>query len=107
MCLMWGAPATGGRVLPQVRVGDYRISTVGDYYPGRDDKGPTTVGADRLYETYVFRIESECGQCEPPCGQGEVGDWCEIDSLGANDVITAEANHMALCRKYAAEAGDQ
>lgn len=86
------------------RVGNYRISTVGDYVLDQK-KTPflefETVGAGRLYETYVFRITGECDQCDPPCGQGEITDWSEIDSLPANDVLTAEKNHMDLCRKYA------
>ncbi len=83
------------------RVGDYRISTIGDYYPRHNDEKPTTVGCDRLFETYVFRIVGECTECtDGDCGQGQV-DWSEIDSLGANDWREAERNHMALCRKYA------
>lgn len=83
------------------RVGNFRISTVGDYRYPHDASTATEVGFDRLYETYVFRLDGECAQCDPPCHQGEVADWCEIDSLPANDATAAEANHMALCRKYA------
>ena len=85
------------------RVGDFRISTVGGYLPGvrGTQEEFEEVGCDRLYETFVFRIAGECVSCDPPCGQGELDDWCEIDSLPANDAQTAEANHMALCAKYA------
>lgn len=83
------------------RIGNFRISTVGSYYPTDNRDEPTEVGLGRLYETYVFRISGECRQCTPPCGAGEISDWCEIDSLPANDSTTAEENHMKLCKKYA------
>lgn len=84
------------------RVGGYRISTVGNYFPRDADEEPTEVGYRRLYETFVFRISGECCECDPPCGQGELEDWNEIDSLSANDQMAAEANHLTLCQKYAA-----
>lgn len=93
------------------RVGDYRISTIGEYVQpniagiepdGKDLGGPEyaefeSVGLGRLFETYVFRVHGD--------GLGEVDDWGEIDSLSANDHDTANANHLAMCRKYAKRAG--
>lgn len=87
------------------RIGDYRISTVGNYFPREGDDEPTTVGIARLYETYVFRISGECSDCDPPCGQGEVEDWSEIDALPANYADAAEANHLIMCKKYAKAVG--
>lgn len=86
------------------RVGNFRISTVGDMLRSRSPKWVFgDVGLDRKFETYVFRIAGECEQCDPPCGQGEIQDWCEIDSLPANDHAQADANHLLLCHKYAAQ----
>lgn len=84
------------------RVGGFRVSTVGDYFPpGRDeDGGPKPLGAgDRTYETYVFSAEDggDCGN-----DVGVVADWIEIDSKGYADRAEAERGHMAMCRKYAA-----
>lgn len=84
------------------RVGDFRISTVGDMVRDRKTWTFGQVGLDREFETYVFRIAGECEQCDPPCGQGEIEDWNEIDSLPASTAAEAEANHRALCEKYAA-----
>lgn len=81
------------------RVGDYRISTVGDYHPvrgGDHQEAAEEIGLRRLYETFVFRVEGH-GQH----GEGEVPDFCEIDSEGYNDAEDAERGHFAMCRKYA------
>ena len=80
------------------RVGDYRISTVGDYRPpGHTGTEPKEIGLQRKYETFVFRVS---GHGEH--GEGEVSDWSEIDSEGYNEASAAEAGHRTLCRKYAA-----
>ena len=83
------------------RVGDYIVSTVGEYRgPHPDGDGEyrefETVGAARLFETFVFNASGD--------GFGEPTDYSEIDFRPANDHDTATANHMALCRKYAARA---
>ena len=76
------------------RIGDYRISTVGDYYPdGWTKDEPETVGLNRTHETFVFRVSGD--------GEGEPDDWSEIDSTGYNDCEDARKGHMAMCRKYA------
>lgn len=77
------------------RVGNYRISTVGDYHPsGVAD--PKDIGAGRKYETFVFHVQGEGSH-----GEGSVVDWGEIDSEGYNDAESAERGHMEMCRKYA------
>lgn len=77
------------------RVGDYRISTVGDYWP-RDGQGPQDVGAGRKYETFVFRVEGKGHH-----GEGEVVSWLEIWSRGYNSAEGAERGHMNACRLFA------
>lgn len=83
------------------RVGEFIVSTVGEWaasLPSRaDGTGDyakfSTIGAGRLFETFVFRADGE--------GYGEIAELSEIDSRSANDHDTATANHMAMCRKYA------
>lgn len=74
------------------RVGNYRISTVGDYHP-HDEAEPQPIGVGRLYETYVFHVRG--------IGEGRVTRWNEIEADSYNDAETAEAGHLAMCRKYA------
>lgn len=81
------------------RVGDYIVSTVGEYVgPHPDGKGEyalfETIGAGRLFETFVFHAHGD--------GFGEPDTYSEIDSLSANDHDAATENHMRLCHEYAA-----
>ena len=86
------------------RVGDYRISTVGDYHPADLDDAPRyrptkeaeEIGCDRKYETYVFRVT---GHGEH--GEGEVVSFSEIWSDSYNEAIDAERGHMEMCRLFA------
>jgi len=85
------------------RVGDYIVSTVGEYRPqsGRADGAQygleyarfETIGSGRLFETFVFRTSGE--------GLGTPDTFDEVDTEIANDHNTARLNHMAMCRKYA------
>jgi hypothetical protein len=79
------------------RVGDVRVSTVGDYHPPHHE-GPDPKpigGGGRTYETFVFRVEGP--------GDGTVADWGEVDSDAYIDSEMAEAGHMAMCRKWEAK----
>lgn len=80
------------------QVGRYLVSTVGDYYPRGKDNRRETIGCDRFFETFVFNLTK--GKCECGCGLPKF-EPSEIDSLPANDVATADRNHMKLCRKFA------
>lgn len=87
------------------RIGDYVISTVGEYRPqkgtrpdgeglgGKEYAEFESIGSGRLFETYVFHAAGE--------GFGEISEFNEVDSLVANDHDTATRNHMTMCRKYA------
>ena len=88
------------------RVGNYMVSTVGNYrprhkwtLPGPVMPDAEEVGYNRKYETYVFRITNGNG-CDCGCGLPSI-DLSEIDSLSANDGVTSNRNHVAMCRKYA------
>ena len=97
-------------------IGNYLISTVGEYvhprhgrgkedlemewlkenYPGED------IGCNRKYETMVFKIDPNNRCTEPTCGCGlpEI-DGYEQDFGGYNIAKDATAGHMELCQKYA------
>lgn len=111
-------------------VGDFIVSTVGEYFPeravreifaeSRDHSWLTEnrhLRGDNFDAAYMKRFGYEEVGCDrryesyvfpagpshlvPPCCQFTPKDWGEIDSLPANDAATAIANHMALCEKYA------
>lgn len=81
------------------QVGKYIVSTVGDYVV---DGKKTQIGLDRFYETKVFWAVP----CPPdeffevPCNCMMI-DPSELECVGANDHVTAERNHMTMCRWYA------
>lgn len=108
------------------QVGDYLVSTVGEYFPddsvreslaqsrgvvlkGRGDErradymkkiGFEEIGYKRLYETMVFRVTGEvCHRPECACGLPEV-NYSELDMDGYQTAGAATLGHMALCRKY-------
>ena len=84
-------------------VGDYLVSTVGEFYPNMNippERGlgkMEDVGCDRKYGTCVFKKldgSCKCG-CELPNREGS-----ECEGVGANDAKTAQDNHMEMCHKY-------
>jgi hypothetical protein len=96
------------------KVGDYLVSTVGEYipphrsgseraeaewlkanFPGED------IGCDRKYETMVFRAGSPCAMPKCMCGLPSIASG-ELDFQGYNDAGAARTGHMALCRMWAA-----
>ncbi|SRR5579883_1678080 len=98
------------------QVGDYLISTVGEYVHPRHGRGSEVeeskwlskhplgeqVGCDRLFETMVFKAGKPCTAKSCGCGMPAVIGH-ELNCLGANDRKTATANHYELCHKYAAK----
>jgi len=79
-------------------VGDYLVSTVGEYYPHSQDTMETLgAGANDFYETYVFKILDS--RCSCGCGLPHI-NLSEIK--GVKYVTPKEANegHMAMCEKY-------
>jgi hypothetical protein len=108
-------------------VGNYIVSTVGEYEPdsatreilarsrgvileGRGDArradyaskiGWEEIGSGRKYETFVFPAKPRPSTQEQCCLY-MAASWTEIDSAGANEAGDAYRNHMALCEKWAA-----
>ncbi len=79
-------------------IGIYRVSTVGGYYANPGDTKMTMIGADRHYETMVFRLDED----------GGIADYNEVEMLGIlhegdpykTDML-AETQHESMCLKYA------
>lgn len=72
------------------RIGNYRVSTIGDYQP--HERGVNeTIGVGRTHETFVFETDDA----------GEVSVYSEIDTDAYTDCAAATAGHLAMCRKYA------
>lgn len=80
------------------KVGDYIVSSVGDYRPDGDGKPMRTIGGgdDSFFETYVFVFGSyeDCG-CPTP------KSWGEIDGQRYATHEEAHKGHLEFCRKYA------
>lgn len=76
------------------RVGNYRISTVGDLPADGDERGEMQdIGFSRKFETLVFPVAGD--------GPGEVDEWLEIDTDTYNACDDARLGHIAMCKKYA------
>lgn len=76
-------------------VGEWCISTVGDYYPktlhGEDDaRVPEQIGWGRLYETMVFRT----------LGGYPIDAGSPVEMHGYNDAASAERGHMDMVTLY-------
>jgi len=83
------------------RVGDYRISSVGDYYPASPRSGKREeIGIGRLFETMVFRVTGD-REGDEGCGCGEV-DFGELDFEGYNTAGEAQTGHERMVEKYLA-----
>jgi hypothetical protein len=107
-------------------VGDFIVSTVGEYVPpegtrevlaacrgivleGKGDArerdwlrkvGFEDIGHMRKYETMVFHAVPAPADAKCGC-RFHVGDWLELYGVGANDPEEAYRNHMTLCEEWA------
>lgn len=76
------------------RVGNHRISTVGDYRPRGGER--QEIGYKRFYETMVFAVAGDGVH-----GEGGVTDWCEVETDAYVESEDACVGHMKMCLKYA------
>lgn len=99
------------------QIGNYLISTVGEYVHPRHSQGSENIenkwlkknwpgediGYNRKYETMVFRITNiKCNN--EKCGCGIPGiDPSELDFRGYNLAGDAMQGHIEMCYKYAKE----
>jgi len=77
------------------RIGDYLISTVGDFRPDGDERAPIGAGPDAFFETYVFDCLGEDKEGNPI-----LKEFCEIDGQRYAESLLAEKGHYRYCRKY-------
>lgn len=91
-------------------IGDVIVSTVGDYYAPLGTEGKmqrTEIGFSgdparpAYYETYVFKLAPPnatrtCESCR------DVADWSEIEGVRCSTALEAQAQHLTMCRKWAA-----
>jgi hypothetical protein len=106
-------------------VGNYLVSTVGEYVPdegvreihcdvrgitlkGRGDErladymnkvGFQEIGCGRKYETMVFKAGNPCSVKECHCGLPEISG-SELEADGYNEAGAATAGHYAMCEKW-------
>jgi len=84
------------------RIGKFRVSTVGDYYPagGRERQPMSSLVPNAFFETMVFEVADTPGD---PCG--EVLDWSgECDRFFWSTVDEANRGHLRVCGKWAMRA---
>lgn len=109
-------------------VGDFMVSTVGEYIPdapvreilaesrgivleGKGDyrraswmkqAGVEQIGFNRTYETMVFRVRlgDVCEVADCMCGLPQI-EPTELDMDGYNSAGDAQAGHYAMCEKWA------
>jgi hypothetical protein len=87
------------------KVGDYLISTVGDWRPplqGERTAPRKTIGAgdDSFFETYVFKAGKRCTESDCGCNMPSLEDACEIDGERTATAGAATEAHMRYCLKY-------
>jgi len=80
------------------RIGDYLISTVGDYRPPSlgGERERLGAGKNDYYETHIFPCDGETKDGDP-----NVTEWCEVDGTRYPESIDAERGHRDYCEKYA------
>lgn len=78
-------------------IGDYLVSSVGDYYP-RDAEEAQDIGYGRKFETFVFKTNGT--RCDCGCGMPGL-HLCELLSEAANTAEHANRNHIEVCDRIA------
>jgi hypothetical protein len=107
-------------------VGEYLISTVGQYFPGDNIReilaksrgvvlegigdarrydymkkiGYEDISLYFKYETMVFKVGTHCSDPECDCGMPIPSDWSEIDSDRYQTAGHATQGHMDMCEKW-------
>ena len=79
------------------QVGNYRVSTVGDYYP-KDSR--ETLGSGKYFETMVFSTSSKSDSGNEGCGCRQVKSWTELMCKRYATAGEAQAGHEATVEMY-------
>jgi len=78
-------------------VGEYLVSTVGEYYRDQNNKNMTALGfGKQFYETEVFKWY---GRCACGCGLPEI-DPSMLEQKRYETPLDANLGHVAMCEKY-------
>ena len=86
------------------QVGEYRISSVGNYFPTQEgERASIGDGPDSFFETCVFKTTGHPSAGNEGCGCHEVEDWCEIDSERYATAGEAQEGHERYVAKYEKE----
>ena len=83
------------------QVGNYRVSSVGDYFP-RDERETIGAGPDDFFETYIFKTTDAQARDNEGCGCHQVAEWSEIDGRRWATAGEAQAGHESFVAKYLA-----
>ena len=85
------------------QVGNYRISSIGDYYLG-DARQTIGAGPNSYFETMVFETTGELCGGNDGCGCRVVREWDELDGERYATAGEAQAGHERYVSMYAARA---
>jgi len=78
-------------------VGEFIVSTVGEYYPANEKEMQTIgVGNKSFYETMVFEARKSKEVCCPFEAYGE-----ELECIRYSTAGQAQKGHLKLCKKWA------
>lgn len=81
------------------QVGNWLISTVGEWHPN-PDKPKVPIGSfDMFYETMVFRLGRKACHCG--CGARDPVNWIEEDGTRYKTAAEATEGHLRMCNRYA------
>jgi len=79
------------------RIGNFLVSTVGDYRPRGGERETLGASPDSFFETYVFECDGDTEDGDP-----NIQSWSEIDGERYSQSILAERGHYNFCWKYSA-----
>lgn len=79
------------------RIGDYLVSTVGDYHTADGKRNLLGAADDSWFETMVFPCAGE-----ESTGDAIILNWDSIDGERYAESLLAEQGHYRYCKKYAA-----
>lgn len=83
-------------------VGKVVVSTVGELVRRENQDEFSTIGADRKYETMVFRWNGDrCTKAQCKCNMPIIENFNEIAVEGYQTRREAHEGHLRMCRKWA------
>ena len=84
------------------QVGDFRVSSIGDYRPyfGSGKRQTVGAGAEDFFETMVFRLTPHQNDGNEGCGCREIDDWAELECQRYSTAGEAQVGHENIVAKY-------